>query len=166
LVYRQLKTGDRIIDFSYAGYGGGGVALPIFPSEKQSHPPAKTTPLQFNLPSTRYPSFPSSTAYEALSSSPAGHFHCNATLKLNADGIVLRGSGSSESDTVLEMTGDPHMAISVAGESSVKSIGTQTEVSDTYVPSGSLSLSVRDPPDSSQETGSRSPGQSHPSGCT
>ncbi len=38
LVYQQLKTGDRISDFSYAGYGGGGVALPIFPVKKTVAP--------------------------------------------------------------------------------------------------------------------------------
>jgi hypothetical protein len=28
LAYRALPTGDRIVDFSYAGYRGGGVPLP------------------------------------------------------------------------------------------------------------------------------------------
>jgi hypothetical protein len=34
LIYQQVKTGDRILDFSYAGYGGGGVALPMFSVRK------------------------------------------------------------------------------------------------------------------------------------
>jgi hypothetical protein len=42
------------------------------------------------------------------------------------------------------MTGDPHMAISVTGEGSVKPLGTPTAISDAYVPSGSISLTVRD----------------------
>src|SRR3989339_575299 len=32
LVYRLTDRGDRIMDFSYAGYGGGGVALPNVPT--------------------------------------------------------------------------------------------------------------------------------------
>lgn len=31
LVYRRLPKGDQIIDFSYAGYMGGGVPLPNVP---------------------------------------------------------------------------------------------------------------------------------------
>src|SRR5436190_17118676 len=28
LVYKKLPTGEKILDFSYAGYGGGGAAFP------------------------------------------------------------------------------------------------------------------------------------------
>jgi len=35
LVYKHLKRGDKIIDFSYAGYMGGGIALPQFPVKRQ-----------------------------------------------------------------------------------------------------------------------------------
>jgi hypothetical protein len=31
LVYKTTPTGDKIMDFSHAGYMGGGVALPIVP---------------------------------------------------------------------------------------------------------------------------------------
>jgi hypothetical protein len=31
LIYKTTPTGDKIMDFSYAGYMGGGVALPIVP---------------------------------------------------------------------------------------------------------------------------------------
>ena len=32
LEYKTLPQGDRIMDFSYAGYGGGGVAIPGVPA--------------------------------------------------------------------------------------------------------------------------------------
>jgi hypothetical protein len=38
LVYQHLRTGERIIDFSYAGYMGGGVALPHFAVKKTVAP--------------------------------------------------------------------------------------------------------------------------------
>jgi hypothetical protein len=147
LVYRPLKTGDRIIDFSYAGYGGGGVALPTFPVKKTVAPSGQddTDAIQSAIDEvSRLPLLNGVRGAVLLAS---GHFHCNSTLKLIAEGIALRGSGSGsgESDTVIEMTGDPHLAILVAGESSVKAVGTPTEVSDPYVPSGSISLSVHDP---------------------
>jgi hypothetical protein len=34
LVYQRLKMGDRILDFSYAGYMGGGVAFAEFSREE------------------------------------------------------------------------------------------------------------------------------------
>jgi len=144
LVYRQLKTGDRIIDFSYAGYGGGGVALPAFPVKKTVAPSGEDDTAAIQSAVDEVSKLPLLHGVRGAVLLAAGHFHCNATLKLSADGIVLRGSGSGESDTVLEMTGDPHIAISVAGKSSIKLIGAPTEVSDAYVPSGSMSLSVRD----------------------
>src|SRR5262249_1413673 len=38
LVYQALPTGDRIVDFSYAGYGGGGVAIPSVPVKRTVAP--------------------------------------------------------------------------------------------------------------------------------
>jgi hypothetical protein len=144
LIYRPLKTGDRIIDFSYAGYGGGGVALPTFPVKKTVAPSGEDDTAAIQSAIDEVSRLPLLHGVRGAVLLATGHFHCSATLKLSADGIALRGSGSGESDTVIEMTGDPHLAISVAGESTVKAVGTPTEVSDAYVPSGSMSLSVRD----------------------
>ena len=38
LVYKATKKGDRIIDFSHAGYKGGGVTLPYVPAKLTVHP--------------------------------------------------------------------------------------------------------------------------------
>jgi len=38
LTYRTLPAGDRIMDFSYAGYGGGGVAVPDVPVKATVQP--------------------------------------------------------------------------------------------------------------------------------
>src|ERR1041385_5020788 len=37
LVYQTLPTGDRIMDFSSAGYWGGGMKLPAVPVKKTVH---------------------------------------------------------------------------------------------------------------------------------
>ena len=145
LAYRPLTTGDRIIDFSYAGYGGGGVALPTFPVRKTVAPSGQDDTAAIQSAIDEVSQLPLLQGVRGAVLLARGHFHCSSTLHLTADGIALRGSGSGESDTVLEMTGDPHLAISVAGESSVKIVGTATQVSDPYVPSGSLALRVNDP---------------------
>src|SRR5437762_2940681 len=38
LVYQTTAAGDRIMDFSHAGYMGGGAALPIVPAKKTVQP--------------------------------------------------------------------------------------------------------------------------------
>ena len=38
LVYKTTKKGDRIMDFSHAGYKGGGVPLPNVPVRLTVHP--------------------------------------------------------------------------------------------------------------------------------
>ena len=38
LVYKTTKKGDRIIDFSHAGYKGGGITLPYVPAKITVHP--------------------------------------------------------------------------------------------------------------------------------
>ncbi len=38
LSYRSLPTGDHIMDFSYAGYGGGGRAIPVVPVKRTVSP--------------------------------------------------------------------------------------------------------------------------------
>jgi hypothetical protein len=144
LVYQQLKTGDRIIDFSYAGYGGGGVALPTFPAKKTVPPSGEDDSLAIQAAIDEVSKLPLLHGVRGAVLLAKGRFHCSSTLKINADGVVLLGSGTGEADTTIEMTGDPHLAISIAGESSIKPIGAATEVSDSYVPSGSMSISVRD----------------------
>jgi hypothetical protein len=144
LVYQQLKTGDRIIDFSYAGYGGGGVALPTFPVKKTVAPSGDDDTPAIQAAIDEVSKLPLLNGVRGAVLLASGHFHCKSTLKISVDGVALRGSGTGEADTVIEMTGDPHMAISVTGEGSVKPLGTPTAISDAYVPSGSISLTVRD----------------------
>lgn len=38
LVYKTTRKGDRMIDFSHAGYKGGGVTLPTIPAKMTMHP--------------------------------------------------------------------------------------------------------------------------------
>ena len=38
LVYKTLERGDKIMDFSSAGYMGGGIAIPLLQVQKTVHP--------------------------------------------------------------------------------------------------------------------------------
>ena len=144
LAYRQLKTGDRIADFSYAGYGGGGVALPHFPVKKTVAPSGEDDTSAVQAALDEVSKLPLVRGVRGAVVLGKGRFRLSGTLRLNADGVALRGSGTGEADTVLEMTGEPHLAISVGERASVKAVGAPVRVLDAYVPSGSQSLSVAD----------------------
>ena len=144
LTYRTLKTGDRIIDFSYAGYMGGGVALPVVPVRRTVLPSGgdDSTAIQAAIDEVSQIAPVGGVRGAVLLS--AGHFHCTKTLTIGASGVVLRGSGSGEGQTAIELTGDPHLGISIAGESKIESLGRTTALADAYVAAGGLSLKVRD----------------------
>nr|WP_199079710.1 hypothetical protein [Pedobacter sp. ASV19] len=63
---------------------------------------------------------------------------------INSNGVVLRGSGSGEKGTVINMTGKPHVCISVKGAVEVKSSGVSSVFADAYVPSGAMSFTLKD----------------------
>jgi len=61
-----------------------------------------------------------------------------------ASGVVLRGSGSGADGTVIEMTGYPHLAFSIAGTSTDALAGVSSTVTNAYISAGSMGLNVRD----------------------
>lgn len=141
LVYGHFKTGDRIADFSYAGYRGGGVALPVVPVKKSVAPGGADDTAAIQAAIDEVSALPLVQGVRGAVLLGKGHFRCSGTLKLAADGVVLRGSGG---DTVLEMTGEPHLGIAVGSRSSIRAIGAPARVVDAYVPSGTQSLNVVD----------------------
>jgi hypothetical protein len=144
LVYQPLKTGDRILDFSYAGYMGGGVSLPSPAVKKTVKPSGGDDTASIQAAIDDVSKMPLVNGVRGAVLLTAGRFHCSSTLKIAVSGVVLRGSGSGENDTVIEMTGDPHLAVSITGESKITSAGTAVAVADAYVPAGTMSLSVHD----------------------
>ncbi len=144
LVYAETNRGDKIVDFSYAGYGGGGVALPEFPVRKTVAPSGEDDTATIQGAIDEVSKLPLVNGVRGAVLLQKGHFHCSTTLWLDTDGIVLRGSGNGGEGTILEMTGDPHLAIRVGNKSAVQAVGAPVRVSDSYVPSGSQSLTVSD----------------------
>jgi len=144
LVYQHSKTGDRIIDFSYAGYMGGGVALPSFPVKKTVSPSGGDDSAAIQAAIDEVSALPVVAGVRGAVLLAPGHFRCNETLTIAASGVVLRGSGAGEAGTEVELTGAPHLAFSISGKSSIVPAGSPTPVADAYVPAGAMSFSVRD----------------------
>jgi hypothetical protein len=142
LAYRSLPTGDRILDFSSAGYMGGGVVPPSVPVKLTVGPSGAddTDAIQAAV-DTVARSEPTAGFRGAVLLKP-GTYHCSRTLNITTRGVVLRGSSSGASGTVIQMTGSPHLCISVSGQSAPQPLGDAEKIHDAYVPSGASSFAV------------------------
>lgn len=147
LVYKTLPRGDRILDFSYAGYGGGGVKLPVATVQKTVAPSAGDDSAAIQSAIDAVAALPVKDGFRGAVLLARGTFHCAKGITISQDGIVLRGSGADNNGSIIEMTGEPHTCVTIAG-GSVKypkqNPATTFPITDTYVPSGALSLSVKD----------------------
>ena len=144
LAYKTLETGDKIMDFSYAGYMGGGVSIPTVPVKITLSPSAgdNTDAIQNAINEVSKMKMVNGLRGAVLLK--PGTYDCEKTLFINASGVVLRGSGSGEKGTVLNLTGKPHTCVTVRGTVSSKAIGDATTIADSYVPAGTYSFNVTD----------------------
>jgi hypothetical protein len=136
LVYAHSPLGDRIPDFSVAGYRGGGVALPVIPAIRTVSPSTADDTPAIQHAIDEVSALPLINGSRGAVQLAAGTFHCSGTLSITAAGVVLRGAGMEKGGTIITMTGDPHLAIRVAGSLNQKNTGTPTDITDNYVASG------------------------------
>src|SRR4026209_1677708 len=91
LVYKTLQTGDKIMDFSYAGYMGGGVAIPTIPVRITLSPAPGDNSEAIQNAINKVASMPISNGFRGAVLLKAGTFDCEKTITINASGVVLRG---------------------------------------------------------------------------
>jgi hypothetical protein len=172
LVYKTLPAGDRIMDFSYAGYMGGGVKLPAVPMAKTVAPSGgdDTAAIQSAIdevsqlplvngfrgavlaPSGGDDTAAIQSAIDEVSQLPLvngfrgavllkpGTFRCSAALAIRTGGVVLRGYGPTQ--TTIQMSGDPHVCITVEGTKPVT--GAPVAITNAYVPAGAMTFHAAD----------------------
>jgi Pectate lyase superfamily protein len=144
LAYRTLPRGDRIVDFSYAGYMGGGVALPHVSVVRTVGPSGGDDTAAIQHAIDEVSALPLKDGFRGAVLLAPGTFQCSGTLNIAASGVVLRGSGPGAAGSTLKMTGDPHMAIAVAGEQKLRPLGTPAHIAQAYVPSGAQAITLDD----------------------
>jgi hypothetical protein len=153
LVYKTTPRGDRIMDFSTAGYMAGGVALPTVPVAKSVKPVGiadETATIQTAIDEVA--ALPLKNGFRGAVLLGPGTFVCSKTIIIPASGVVLRGSGKK--DTTLMMAGGKHVAIATratSGGAGRRRASTpdgadlaQTAIADAYVPGGATSFRVAD----------------------
>ena len=143
LIYGHDAQGNRLPDFSFAGYGGG-VALPTVPVARTLGPDGAdddTARLQQALDAVAARTPDAHGRRGAVRLQP-GAYKLAGTLKIDADGVVLCGSGSGDGGTMLVAEGLPHPLIVVGGTGTWRRVGAAHAVADAYVPVGATRFSL------------------------
>lgn len=144
LVYKTTSAGDRIMDFSFAGYHGGGVPLPAVPVKRRVQPGGADDTEAIQAAINEVVELPLVNGFRGAVQLSAGVFTCSGALRITAGGIVLRGAGPKA--TTIRMTGSKHTAIIIDGgkKPAEKTTGPATVITDAYVPAGTHAFTVKD----------------------
>jgi hypothetical protein len=154
LVYQTTPAGDRIMDFSYAGYMGGGVAIPQVAVKRVVKPSGgddDTAAIQSAIDEVA--KLPLEGGFRGAVLLSPGTYPCAGTITLAASGVVLRGSGQGGAEaSTIKLAGAPHLAIAVRGDDATnRRSGSEqsadiarTDVADAYVPSGAMAFTIAD----------------------
>ena len=143
LRYATDPRGNRIMDFSHAGYGGGGVALPVVPAVRRVSAAAgdNTTQIQAALDEVSRRPIGADGFRGAVLLQP-GTYEVSGTLRIAASGVVLRGSGSGDTGTTIRVSGPPHRFLDLTGTGTWQPDGAPAAIVDAYVPSGTSDIRV------------------------
>lgn len=144
LVYAPDSLGNRIPDFSYAGYMAGEKAVPVVPIKVIVPPSNGDATLRIQSALDYVASLPlDKNGFRGAVLLQKGTYKVNGQLKMNAAGVVLRGSGVNQTTLVGAGT-DRQTLIRVVGINN-KTINKEIAIADAYVPAGATKLSVQSP---------------------
>lgn len=158
LVYITDSSGNKIPDFSNAGYKGGGIPIPYVATKKTVWPVPgdNSARIQAAIDSvSALPPDPSGFRGAILLKS--GHYELESPLYIKASGVVLRGEGMSDIGTILygilpppdpNASGRQRFArpdlINIGAENGTEPLeDSRQAITDDYVPVGAVSFNVK-----------------------
>ena len=144
LRYTPGPRGDVVIDFSHAGYGGGGKPIPAPPVRIVVEPAAgddgERIQAALDLVAQQAPDEAGLRGAVLLR---RGRYEVGGSLRLAVSGVVLRGEGAGEDGTTVVATGTSRRAlIEVAGAGERIEAQDVRRVSDAYAPTGTRTLTL------------------------
>lgn len=153
LIYHEDAQGNRIPDYSYAGYGGGGVALPAAPVKITLEPQAGDDSLRIQEALDAVGKLPmDENGLRGAVLLSAGEYYIKDSLKITHSGVVLRGEGAGKDGTVLYATSKkssewagrwPGCLITVTGKNDFhKIVDSQQEILDETVSVDQTTITV------------------------
>jgi hypothetical protein len=144
LAYKPLDAnGDTIMDFSSAGYMGGGVGLPTVPVQKTIDPSGGDDTSAIQAAIDAVSALPLQNGVRGAVLLSPGKYTLAGTLRISASGVVLRGSGTGASGTVINAQSTADFVLRIAG-SGGPVLGASSAITDAYVPSGASTFTVSD----------------------
>jgi hypothetical protein len=143
LAYKPLnERGDRIMDFSHAGYGGGGVAIPTAAVVETVGPSGGDDTAAIQAAIDAVAGRPLMNGLRGAVLLRPGTFRSASTLTIGASGVVLRGSGAGADGTVIDLTSSSHLFLRIRGAGSRQTQGPRATITDAHVPAGANAFSV------------------------
>jgi hypothetical protein len=155
LVYTADSLGNKIPDFSNAGYKGGGVAIPYVAVKATVWPlPGDNSDrLQTIIDSVSALSL-DAAGFRGAILLKMGQYNLEKPITIKASGVVLRGEGMTDIGTILfgkiqkQVQAQPGFRarpalINIAGTTGIKLMEeTKQAITDAYVPVGAVSFNV------------------------
>ena len=158
LIYTADDQGNTIPDFSHAGYGGGGVAIPDVPVKETVWPVAGDNTSNMQAAIDRVSALtPDQNGFRGAVLLRMGYYRMATPIVIQASGVVLRGEGMGDTGTILIGTGNPR-ANEPAGRGFGRTLPTLVKIGGTsgwvpkeeskqlvtadYVPVGTRSIPV------------------------
>jgi len=144
LVYANDTLGNHLMDYSYAGYQGGGVAIPTNMAIKTnlSAVVGDNTAILQNAINYVGSLTPDTIGFRGVVLLNPGTYEMDGALTFNSNsGVVLRGSGTN--NTVLVFYGTSGTAITLSGGGVNHISGATTHyITDSYVPLGATHFTL------------------------
>lgn len=138
-------NGNMLPDFSYVGYRDGLEPIPDIPTTVTVEPGDGDDGARIQAAIDQVSSMPLNNGFRGAVLLKKGNYEVAGSLRIKASGVVLRGSGSGPTDTVINATGDKRQkkVIDVSGSGDARLIpGSDVRLTEKYIPFGHRSFQV------------------------
>lgn len=137
---------NRIPDFSYAGYKGGGVSIPNIPVVKTIEPvTGDCHKLIQNAIDEVSLLMPNENGFRGTVLLKRGVYVLSDSVVIRADGVILRGEGNATDGTVIIATRQTQctpLQIRGSGSGYGEVTGSRVKIASAYVGTGSVSFDI------------------------
>jgi len=142
----ETSVVNRLPDFSFCGYKGGGVAIPDVPVKVIIQPTSSDDTAYIQSAIDTVSAYPlDANGFRGAVLLRAGRYQVSSSLRIQASGVILRGEGQDILGTVLEAVTPFDYDVIILGSGS-GSYGMQSQtaraITTAYVPSGAIQFEV------------------------
>jgi hypothetical protein len=151
LVYIADSLGNKIPDFSNAGYKGGGVPIPYVPNKETVWPVLGDNSANIQAAIDKVSALPlDASGFRGAVLLKIGTYELEKPINIKASGVVLRGEGMSDIGTILigKIPKDRQAfgrggLVNISGPKAIaRQEETKQTITDKYVPVGGTTFSI------------------------